>query len=227
VIDGVDNAMQERIASLDVTWDQASGALGAAARAAIDTAGQWGPVLQAPADAQNGASYPATDLGEALAQAARVIRANVGVEVISVDHNGWDMHTDLGTLTSGDMHVMLDELANGIAAFFTDLGDLGDSVTLVTVSEFGRAVPENGQKGTEHGYGGVMLVIGGGVKGGYYVSKWPGCAPEQLLAGTSLKVTTDYRSVFYEVVKARFPNVKLSTLFPHFQAKTVGVMAAA
>jgi uncharacterized protein (DUF1501 family) len=219
---GAESAMAQRIAALDVTWDQASGPVGEAARAALETAEQWLPVLQTSAEPQNGAVYPETDLGDALAQSARVIRSGVGVHVITVDHSGWDMHAGLGTLTTGTMHIMVDELATAVSAFFTDLGGLGDNVTMVTISEFGRRVHENGDAGADHGWGNAMLLFGGGVNGGYY-GTWPGLTGKTMTEG-NLTVTTDYRSVLAEVIRTRFPDVTISELFPDFDPVKVGVM---
>ncbi|MDP9318153.1 MAG: DUF1501 domain-containing protein [Actinomycetota bacterium] len=224
---GPPNAMGRRIQSLNNTWDHASGPIGQAGRDAMETAAEWDPVLQTSKQPQNGASYPAgSDLGEALAQSARLIRADVGAEVITVDHSSWDMHTGLGTLDVGDMRLMADELAQSIAAFFTDLGTLGANVTLITISEFGRRVIENGDAGLDHGWGNAMLVLGAGVKGGSVYAKWPGLDASETVDG-DLKVTTDYRSVLYEVVNARFPGVSLPSLFPGFAPERVGVMLGA
>jgi uncharacterized protein (DUF1501 family) len=120
------------------------------------------------------------------------------------------------------MHLMLDELANAISAFFTDIGQLADNVTMVTMSEFGRRVAENGDAGTDHGWGNAMFIIGGGVKGGYY-GNWPGLTAKQMTDG-NLKVTTDYRTVLWEVVGNRFPDLSLSTIFPSFAPGKVGFM---
>ena len=220
------NAMPQRMASLDVTWGQAAGPIGEAGRTGLSTAAEWGPVLQTSASPQNGATYPSCDLGDALAQSARLIRADVGAEVITVDHSSWDMHTDLGTLANGLMIDMLDDLAGSIAAFFTDLGDLAANVTLVTISEFGRRVLENGDAGLDHGYGNAMLLFGAGVKGGSVYGAWPHLDASHLVDG-DLAVTTDYRSVLSEVVKTRFTSVSLPTLFPGFTGERVGVMVGA
>lgn len=220
------NAMEDRLAALEVTWTQAAGPLGAAARQGVATAADWGAVLGTPADPRNGAIYPVTDLGETLAQSARLIRSDVGAEVITVDHGSWDMHTALGTLDWGEMRVMVDDLASSVAAFFTDLGELADHVTLVTISEFGRRVEENGSAGLDHGYGNAMLVLGNGVRGGKVYGRWPGLRPDDLVDG-DLKVTTDYRSVLWEIVKTQFPAVALPRLFPDFTPEQVGVMQGA
>jgi uncharacterized protein (DUF1501 family) len=223
---GPTQAMQQRKASLRITWQNATGTLGDAGREALNTASEWKPVLRTPGHPLHGAKYPQTDLGDAMAQSARLIRSNVGAEVITVDHSSWDMHTNLGTLDSGDMRVMADDLARSIAAFFADLGPLAAKVTLVTISEFGRRVAENGDAGLDHGYGNAMLVMGAGVRGGQVYAKWPGLDDKDLVDG-DLKVTTDYRSVLYEIVNSRFSGIDASKLFPGFSPSRVGVMKGA
>ncbi len=225
-VHGPVNAMQERIAALDVTWGQVGGALGAGARLGVRTAANWKAVLQTSQKPRNNATYPATDLGDTLAESARLIRADVGAEVITVDHGSWDMHTNLGTLDSGGMRYMANELALSVAAFFTDLGALASRVTVVTISEFGRRVAENGSAGLDHGYGNAMFVLGAGVRGGTVYGRWPGLKPADLVDG-DLRVTTDYRSVLWEIAKTRFPAVSLSKLFPNFSPEQVGVMRGA
>ncbi len=220
------NAMPQRKAALDVTWNHASGLLGHAGREGIRTAARWKPVLRTPAHPQHGAHYPGSDLGLALAQSARLIRSDVGAEVITVDHSSWDMHTDLGTLDVGEMRLMVDDLARCVSSFLEDLGGLASHVTLLTISEFGRRVEENGDAGLDHGYGNAMFVMGAGVKGGRVYGTWPGLGTARLVDG-DLKVTTDYRSVLWEVVKTRFPGVSLAKLFPGFKPEHVGVMTGA
>ena len=136
-------------------------------------------------------AYPKGDLGKAFSNAARIVRGDVGVEVITIDHGKWDMHSGLGDLTWGQMLENATEMSQSIAAFFRDLGALGDKVTVVALSEFGRRVQENVNMGLDHGYGNVMMVAGAGVKGGYY-GRWPGITNE---LDSDLLVTTDYRSV--------------------------------
>jgi uncharacterized protein (DUF1501 family) len=223
---GPKGAMGARRAGLDITWNAADGPLGQAARDALITADEWAPVRDLPGDPQHGAQYPKGDLGEALAQSARVIRADVGAQVVTVDHGSWDMHTDLGTLDWGQMRVMVDELALAVQAFFQDLGDLSSKVTLVTISEFGRRVAENGDAGLDHGYGNAMFVMGAGVKGGSVYGTWPWLDPRHLDGG-DLHVTTDYRSVLAEIVRMRFSGVDMSQLFPNFSPEYVGVMQGA
>jgi uncharacterized protein (DUF1501 family) len=169
-----------------------------------------------------GATYPRySDLGAALAAAARTIRADVGAEVITVDHGSWDHHTWIGTPDSGNLKDMATDFAGSIAAFFADLGDQGAKVTLVTISEFGRRVVENANQGLDHGYGNVMFLIGGGVKGGYY-GTWPGLANT---VDADLLVTTDYRSVLNEVITTRM-GASTASIFPGFSPTTTGFMTS-
>lgn len=206
--------------SMQTLWAGAPGALGSGARAAMATIADFAPVRTSTESPGNGASYPKDDLGQALHAAARIIKSNVGTDVIAVDHDGgWDMHTDIGTLTWGRMINATEELATALAAFFTDLGSLGDKVTVVTVSEFGRRVKENGNFGLDHGHGNVMFVLGGGVKGGYY-----GSMPALTNSlDADLPVTTDYRSVLSEVVTKRL-GASSAKVFPGFAPETVGAV---
>jgi uncharacterized protein (DUF1501 family) len=163
--------------------------------------------------------YPGNDLGQALSTAARIIRGDVGVEVITVDQGDWDMHTGAGGPDGGWMSSNVRDFSDAISTFLGDLGTQASKVTLVTVSEFGRRVQENDNYGTDHGYGNVMFVAGAGVKGGYHGS-WPGLANSY---DSDLRVTTDYRQVLADVVQARF-NASIPTVFPGLKRKSTGAM---
>lgn len=210
-----------RSRSMQTMWASAPGAIGAGARSALATISDFAPVRSSSAAPAHGASYPGGDLGQALQAAARIIRTNVGADVIAVDHDGgWDMHTDLGTLDWGRMIDASDDLATSLAAFFTDLGDLSDKVTVVTISEFGRRVKENANYGLDHGHGNVMFLLGAGVKGGYY-----GTMPALTNSlDADLPVTTDYRSVLSEVVTKRL-GASTAKVFPGFAPETVGALS--
>ena len=210
-------ARVRRTRSLHRTWDHANGSLGRAARAAMTTSARIGSLATTETRPQNGARYPTGDLGNALADTARLLRADMGVETVTIDYGNWDMHIQVGNVTAGAMTPMVDEFAKALHAFYTDLGDgLGARVTVVTISEFGRRVAENGNQGLDHGYGNVMFLFGGGVVGGrFYCRAWPGLSSGNLVQG-DLSVTTDYRSVLTEVLRARFPHVDTSKVFPGF-----------
>lgn len=209
-----------RMRSMQTMWAGASGAIGTGARSALSTINDFAPVRASSSDTANGANYPSDDLGQALRAAARIIKANVGSDLIAVDHDGgWDMHTDLGTLDWGRMVTATYQLASALAAFFTDLGALGEKVTVVTISEFGRRVKENGNYGLDHGHGNVMFLLGGGVRGGYY-----GSMPALTNSlDADLPVTTDYRSVLSEVVTKRL-GASSARVFPGFAPETIGAV---
>jgi uncharacterized protein (DUF1501 family) len=216
--DDKSDARRGRRRSLSTLWGRDTSALGATARATFQVVDELAPVAAQP---EGTAAYPDSDLGQALKHAARVIRADVGVQVITVDQGDWDMHTDLGTLEWGQMRSNAADLAQAVAAFFSDLGGAAGKVTLVTMSEFGRRVAENNNYGLDHGYGNVMFVAGAGVVGGYH-SRWPGLTTG---GDADLLVTTDYRSVLAEIVGTRF-GADTSRVFPGFVREPVGVMRA-
>lgn len=161
----------------------------------------------------NGADYGEDDEGFAtgLRQIAQLIKADVGLEVACVDLGGWDTHENQGTF-DGSFEYLLSTLSNGLAAFYQDLSDQMANVTVVTMSEFGRTLDENGSAGTDHGHGGFMMLMGGGVQGGVTVD-WPTLAPEAL-SGGDLAVTTDYRDVLADVLKNRVGNNEIADIFP-------------
>ena len=174
---------------------------------------------------ENGADYPRSAYGEALRQIAQLIKADVGLEVAFAEAGGWDTHVNQGSAV-GQLAGRLDDFGRGIAALARDLGDrMGDTVIL-TMSEFGRAVAENGNRGTDHGHGNAMFVIGGGnVRGGKVYGRWPGLAREQRYDGRDLAVTTDFRSVFDEVVRGHLDVADTRTIFPGFTgAQRLGII---
>lgn len=210
--------------ALQRVWGQAPGSLARGARATLQVTQDLRELGNTTPRPRNGARYPASDLGAALSNAATMIRAKVGAQVITIDCGSWDMHADIGTLAHGPLQGMVSDLGSSLAAFFTDLGTLGDRVTLATVSEFGRRVSENGARGLDHGYGNCMLLLGAGVKGGRYHGAWPGLGSDKLVEG-DLAVNLDHRSVFAEILSARLPEVSIPGVFPYFTPEPVGAMA--
>src|SRR6478672_10029460 len=148
---------------------------------------------------ENGAQYPRNPFGNSLLQIAQLIKAGVGLEVAFADIGGWDTHVNQGA-AQGQLATRLDDFSRGIAALVTDLGDRMADTIVLTMSEFGRAVRENGNRGTDHGHGNAMMIMGGGVRGGKVYGRWPGLAVEQRYDGRDLAVTTDFRDVFGELV---------------------------
>lgn len=163
-----------------------------------------------------GAQYPKGRFGDSLRQLAQLIKANLGVQVAFADIGGWDHHVNEGS-TEGQIANVLREFSESLAAFWIDLGDLGEDTVVVTMSEFGRTARENGNRGTDHGHANVMFVLGGPVKGGRVYGPWPGLDQSQLYEGRDLAVRTDFRQVLGEAVDRHMGNRQLSTVFPGFE----------
>jgi len=162
-----------------------------------------------------GANYPKGRFGDALRQTAQLIKANLGVQIAFTDIGGWDHHVNEGA-TEGQLANVLRDFSQSIAAFWTDLGPLGEETVIVTMSEFGRTAHENGNRGTDHGHANVMFVLGGPVRGGRIYGRWPGLDPAQLNDGRDLALTTDFRRVLGEAVTSHLGNANLGTVFPGF-----------
>lgn len=163
----------------------------------------------------NDAAYPDSEFGMGLQQIAALIRAEVGLEVAAIDIGGWDTHFAQGA-SEGQMAELMRNLATGLAAFYADLRDFADRLTLVVMSEFGRRASENGSLGTDHGHGSVMFLLGGHVNGGRVHGEWPRLGEGQLVGPGDLAVTTDYRDVLGEVCLRRLGNPALAEVFPGF-----------
>ncbi|HVF47027.1 MAG TPA: DUF1501 domain-containing protein, partial [Pyrinomonadaceae bacterium] len=171
--------------------------------------------------AENGAIYPNTALGRSLRQIAQMIKAGVGLEVAFAESGGWDTHTNQGlgnNPSAGQLANLLRDFAGAIAAFGTDLGKRMDDVVLITMSEFGRTARENGSRGTDHGHGNSMLILGGAVRGGKVYGDWKGLKPDQLNEGRDLAVTTDFRDVFAEAAHKHMGAKDLAKLFPNYSS---------
>lgn len=181
--------------------------------------------IKAAAGTASTVTYPTGNFGAALQNLAMLIKGGAGVRVACIDVGGWDTHTGMGNVDSGDMQAHLGDLAKALAAFTSDLGsDLLDSTTVVTMSEFGRRVEENASGGTDHGHGGAVLVVGGGVNGGVH-GQWKGLA-HRTTYGDVLG-SNDYRDVLTEVVSKRLnlSTGKLRNVFPKWKPTSLGIMA--
>jgi uncharacterized protein (DUF1501 family) len=160
-----------------------------------------------------GADYPGSEFGNSMKQIAQLLKANLGVEAAFTDVSGWDTHQNQGGV-NGQLSNRLGDFSASIAAFWRDMGDSGENITLVTMSEFGRTAHENGTGGTDHGHANAMFVLGGRVKGGKVYGRWPGLSNEQLNQGRDLALTTDYREVLGEVVTQTLGATNLEMVFP-------------
>jgi uncharacterized protein (DUF1501 family) len=165
-----------------------------------------------------GADYPRSAFGQALRQVAQLAKSGVGLEIAFAETGNWDHHVNEGS-TQGLLAARLDDFARGVGALVTDLGDQMRDTVILTMSEFGRTLAENGSRGTDHGHGNAMLAIGAGVKGGRVYGAWPGLERDQLFEGRDLHVTTDFRDVFAEVVTSHLGVRDPSGIFPGYAIK--------
>ena len=166
-----------------------------------------------------GANYPNGAFGGNMRQIAQLLKANLGVEAAFTDIGGWDTHQNQGNV-NGQLANCLRDFSQGISAFWTDMGDAGENVTVVTMSEFGRTAEQNGTGGTDHGHANVMFILGGSVKGGKVYGKWPGMATEQLYQNRDLAITTDFRQVLGEAAYKTLGAHNLELVFPGSDLKT-------
>jgi uncharacterized protein (DUF1501 family) len=182
----------------------------------LDAINMLAKVTAATYTPANGAKYPDGNYGKALMAVAQLIKSDLGVEIACVDLGGWDTHAGQGGVDGGELPQLLAEFSQGIHAFTADMGDRMRNITLVSMSEFGRRLQENNSKGTDHGHGNVMFVLGGGIQGGKVYGDWPGLEKNQLYGPGDLNVTTDFRDVLGEIVKNRLGNSNLAAVFPSY-----------
>ena len=164
---------------------------------------------------ENGAQYPRNPFGNSLLQIAQLIKAGVGLEIAFTDIGGWDTHVNQGN-SRGQLANLLQQFSSGIAALYEDLGQRMDDVVVLTMSEFGRTVRENGNRGTDHGHANAMFVLGNSVRGGKVYGRWPGLKDDQLNEGRDLALTTDFRDVFGEVATRHLGATDVKSMFPKY-----------
>ncbi|HEY7409757.1 MAG TPA: DUF1501 domain-containing protein [Vicinamibacteria bacterium] len=176
----------------------------------------------------HGAAYPRGRYGDALRQVAQLIKADVGVELAFTETGGWDHHAAEGGV-QGQLAARLRELGQALAAFHRDLGPRMADVVVVTLTEFGRTVRENGNRGTDHGHASVSFALGGDVAGGKVLGRWPGLSAGALYEGRDLALTTDFRELVGEVLARHLGARDLGRVFPGFPlaaGRFPGVMRA-
>ncbi|MFB3042258.1 MAG: DUF1501 domain-containing protein [Candidatus Poribacteria bacterium] len=161
----------------------------------------------------NDAEYPRSPLGNSLRQIAQLIKAGVGLEVAFAETGGWDTHVQQGTI-NGSFARRATDLAQAIVAFWRDVESYHDEVVLMTMTEFGRTVHENGSGGTDHGRGSCLFVLGNRVDGGKVHGAVPSLVQESLENRRDLPVTTDFRAVFAEVAGKHLDIRDDQMLFP-------------
>lgn len=223
-IGGTASTSAARLGLLRDDYMVASEPLKSAALDAVNTVTLLQSVNIASYVPANGAVYPNSSFGRALRSVAALIKADVGIEAAQVDIGNWDTHSAQDPI-AGSMFNTMRDFSNALAAFYADvIAPAAVGVTLVSLSEFGRNVRENGSLGTDHGRATAILVMGKGIAGGrVFTNGWPGLDRSVLENGQDLKVTLDYRDVLAEIVQNRLGNPNLSFIFPGWTPTFRGV----
>ena len=219
-VSGIEHWLDDELAALQQLYQQHDTWLHDSGRKAFTAMNLVQDNISSDYNPSNGAAYPKTDFGERMQILAQMIKLDLGLQVATVDLGGWDTHEGQGSGSTGFFADLFGELANGLAALYTDLDEGGSNsplarTTVVVMSEFGREVRENSDNGTEHGHGNMMMVLGGPVIGGIH-GQFLGLHPDDREDGTDVAVTTDYRQILAEILIRRQGNSKLNQIFPSY-----------
>lgn len=175
-------------------------------------------LLSQPKPLGNPAGYTNGQLSNSLRSVANIIKANLGLEIATVDLGAWDHHVNLNAFFGSNAQ----ELSKSIAAFWADMSEFRSRLSVVVMTEFGRRVQENANGGLDHGAASVMMALGGNVNGGRMYGRWPGLKPGDLVTG-DLRVTTDYRQVLQEVLVKRRGETTPEAVFPTLVSQSLGL----
>ncbi len=198
---------------LDRLYRTQPGALASAGRDTLNALARIETMRTTVYKPENGAQYGTDSFSQGLKQTAQLIKARVGLEAVSLDLEGWDSHFAQSTV----VEPLMRQLAQGLAAFRIDLGNAIDRTTTIVMTEFGRRVQENSSFGTDHGSGGVMFVMGGGIRGGRVLGKWPGLSADLLTGPGDLEVAYNYRNLIAPVLTRLGAGGQMKSIFPDFE----------
>ena len=165
---------------------------------------------------ENGAAYPATPLGSQLRQTAALLRSVGEIEIVAIDTGGYDTHADQAA-----MHpLLLRDISDSLAAFYTDMGEDMNNVAVVVMTEFGRTADVNGSDGTDHGWASAWWVISKGITGGFF-GGWPGLDSDNIGSTGGrfmLNYATDYRQILADLMVSFMPGnvANAEAAFPGF-----------
>jgi uncharacterized protein (DUF1501 family) len=210
----VDDAFLERLAVLY----RADSALHGRFEAALQQQELVGEETMAGRNARRGGVTPL------MQAAARILRQEQGPNIAAMEFSGWDTHANQG-MAGGPLDRLLNQLAEGLAAFRTGLGPAWRTTTVVVMTEFGRTARPNGTRGTDHGTAGVGFVLGPRLSRARVLADWPGLAQSALYEGRDLAPTLDTRAVLKAALAGTFDltTSQLERVFPN----SAGVRAAA
>jgi len=215
---GADNPVL--LAQLERLYSDLPGALGLAGRSTLEAIERLRAMREHDLRAEGGANYPATSFGRGLREIAKLVKADLGMNVATVDMVGGGLGWDTHFVQGQAFPALARELAEGVDAFWRDLGSHRAHTTVVVMTEFGRRVRENTSLGTDHGLGGVMMVLGenlprsGPIVPGGIHSGWRSLSDESLIGPGDVPVTTDYRAVLRPLLAQMSPEVDLDRVFP-------------
>ncbi|MDQ7970594.1 MAG: DUF1501 domain-containing protein [Oxalicibacterium faecigallinarum] len=184
------------------------------ARKEIASAAMSPTMTQEMINANGGAPLP-NGFPKDAAHLATLMRNDPRIQMAFIALGGWDTHANQGA-GKGQLANRLAPLGQGLATLAEQLGPLFDDTTIVVMSEFGRTARENGNRGTDHGHGNVMWLLGGRVHGGKVHGDWQGLSSDKLNEGRDLPVTTDFRSVLAQMAERhlRLNDNQLTMVFP-------------
>lgn len=174
----------------------------------------------APYRPSPGVTYPADEFAQHLQQVAQLVKAEVGMEAVTLDLGGWDSHIATSTL----MTPLMSRLSQGLMAFYQDIGQYRDRTTVVVMTEFGRRVYENASLGTDHGRGGTMMLLGGGVRGGRILAEWPGLDEAHLEGPGDVPVRFNFRDVLAPIFEKHTPGIALNRIFPGYTLNPLDIV---
>ena len=166
--------------------------------------------------ASRGAPIP-TQFARSTSRLAQLMKSDANIQVAFMELGGWDSHVN----QDGILLRYLPLVGTGLATLAQDLGPVYQDTVVVVMSEFGRTVLENGNRGTDHGHGNVMWLMGGGLRGKQVYGQWPGLALAERHEERDLAVTTDYRDVLISVLKPHFglDDSAIAQIFPNHQSQ--------
>ena len=195
-----------------------------ASKQAIEATGFLAGKLERDANRQptlkelpKGIAYPEHDFGNKLRFLAEMMRVNPDIHLATADLDGWDMHDN----QASQFAPLATTMAASLLAFHDHLDAMGRPTTIVVMSEFGRRVKANESGGTDHGHGGLMMLMGDQVNGGQSFGHWPGLATEQLDEGMDLAVTTDFRDVLSSILVQHGAGTSIASVFPQHETKLI------